>query len=88
MNKLMYKPVALAGGMVGGLLAGMVFKQVWKLAAGEKDAPDALDEHRSWAEILIAAGLQGAVFGVVKAAVDRAGAVGVRRVTGHWPGDD
>ncbi|HEV7935916.1 MAG TPA: DUF4235 domain-containing protein [Actinomadura sp.] len=88
MNKLVYKPVVLASGMLGGLLAGMVFKQIWKLAAGEKDAPDPIDEHRSWGEVLIAAGLQGAVFGVVKAAVDRGGAVGVRRVTGRWPGDD
>lgn len=84
--KVLYRPVGLLLGMLGGLLAGAVFKQVWKLAGNEQDAPDATDEERSWREVLIAATLQGAVFALVKAAVDRAGAVGVRRLTGTWPG--
>jgi predicted metal-dependent enzyme (double-stranded beta helix superfamily) len=88
MNKLAYRGLTLGTGMLGGLLAGMAFKQVWRLAAGEDDAPDATDEHRSWTEVLIAAGLQGAVYGVVKAAVARGGAVGVKKATGTWPGDD
>ncbi|WP_308346690.1 DUF4235 domain-containing protein [Streptomyces sp. ISL-66] len=35
---------------------------------------------------LLAAALQGAIFAVVKAAVDRAGAATTRRLTGTWPG--
>ncbi|QNP68119.1 DUF4235 domain-containing protein [Streptomyces roseirectus] len=81
--KIAYKPVGLALGAGGGLLAGALFKQAWK-ALGHED--DATDEHRRWAEILAAAALQGALFAVVKAAVERAGATGVRRVTGTWPG--
>ncbi|MFB7333094.1 DUF4235 domain-containing protein [Streptomyces adustus] len=50
------------------------------------DAPDATDEERAWAEILAAAVLQGAVFGGVKAAVERGGATATRRLTGTWPG--
>ncbi len=38
-----------------------------------------------WGEVLTAAALQGAIFAVVKAAVDRGGAAGVRRLTGEWP---
>ncbi|MFI5982371.1 DUF4235 domain-containing protein [Streptomyces sp. NPDC051555] len=85
-SAIAYKPVGLALGAVSGMLAGMAFKQAWKVIEGEGDAPDATDEHRSWREILIAAGLQGAIFAVVKAAVDRSGAVATRRVTGTWPG--
>ena len=33
------------------------------------------------------AALQGAIFAVVKAAVDRGAAEGTRRITGVWPGD-
>lgn len=84
-NKLAYKPVGLLLGIGAGILAGAVFKQVWKLAAGQDDAPDATDEARGWGEVLAAAALQGAIFAVVKAAVDRGGAAGVRRVTGRWP---
>lgn len=85
-SKIAYKPVGLALGAVSGMIAGMVFKEAWKLIEGKGDAPDATDEDRSWKEILVAAGLQGAVFAIVKAAVDRSGAVATRRVTGTWPG--
>ncbi|MFE9928485.1 DUF4235 domain-containing protein [Streptomyces sp. NPDC005533] len=85
-SKVAYKPVGLALGAVGGALAGAAFKQVWKIVEGDGDAPDATDEDRSWKQILIAAAIQGAIFAVVKAVVDRSGAVATRRVTGTWPG--
>ncbi|MFJ7271700.1 DUF4235 domain-containing protein [Streptomyces sp. NPDC099050] len=37
-------------------------------------------------QILLAAAIQGAMFAVVKASVDRSGAVAIRRMTGTWPG--
>ncbi|MEO3746704.1 DUF4235 domain-containing protein [Plantactinospora sp. B5E13] len=84
-SKVAYRPVGILLGMAAGVAAGAVFRQVWKFASGDGDAPDATDEHRGWGEILAAAALQGAIFAVVRAAVDRGGAVGVRRVTGRWP---
>ncbi|MEU7062422.1 MULTISPECIES: DUF4235 domain-containing protein [unclassified Streptomyces] len=83
--KIAYKPVGLALGAGAGMLAGVAFKQVWKLAGHEDDAPNATDEGRAWREILLAAALQGAIFAVVKAAVERGGATAVRRVSGTWP---
>ncbi|MFF0275682.1 MULTISPECIES: DUF4235 domain-containing protein [unclassified Streptomyces] len=85
-SKIAYKPVGLALGAGSGLIAGAAFKQAWKLIGHQDDAPNATDEHRTWKEVLIAAALQGAIFAVVKAAVDRAGAAATRRVTGTWPG--
>ncbi|MEU1214531.1 DUF4235 domain-containing protein [Streptomyces sp. NPDC005791] len=84
--KIAYKPVGLALGAASGMIAGAAFKQAWKAIEGEGDAPDALDQDRSWRQILLAAALQGAIFSVVKAAVDRSGAVATRRLTGTWPG--
>ncbi|GAA1814350.1 DUF4235 domain-containing protein [Luedemannella flava] len=84
-SKLAYKPVGMVLGMLAGAAAGLIFKQVWKVVEGDNDAPNATDEERQWGEILLAAALQGAIFAVVKAAVDRAGATGVRKVTGEWP---
>ncbi|ASW54588.1 DUF4235 domain-containing protein [Plantactinospora sp. KBS50] len=84
-NRLAYKPVGMLLGMAAGLLAGAVFRQVWKLTSGDDDAPGATDEDRGWGEVLAAAALQGAIFAVVRAAVDRGGATGVRRLTGSWP---
>lgn len=85
LNRIGYRPVGTVLGVASGVLAAAIFRQVWKLLAGEEDAPDATDEHRGWGEILATAALQGAIFAVVKAAVDRGGAVGVRRLTGEWP---
>jgi predicted metal-dependent enzyme (double-stranded beta helix superfamily) len=85
-QKLMYRPVGTVLGIAAGALAGVMFKKVWKVASGQDDAPDAMDQSRGWGEILAAAAIQGAIFAVVRAAVDRSGAVGVRRVTGRWPG--
>ncbi|THA71067.1 DUF4235 domain-containing protein [Streptomyces sp. A0958] len=84
--KIAYKPVGLVLGAVGGMVAGVAFKQVWKAIEGEGDAPDAMDEDRPWRQILLAAAVQGAIFAVVKAAVERSGAVTARRLTGTWPG--
>ncbi|MEV1044510.1 DUF4235 domain-containing protein [Streptomyces sp. NPDC049916] len=84
-SKLAYKPVGFALGALSGMIAGAAFKQTWKLIEGEGDAPDALDEERPWREILLAAAIQGAIFAVVKAAVERSGAQATRRVTGSWP---
>jgi Protein of unknown function (DUF4235) len=85
-SSVLYKPLGVAAGVGGGLLAGAVFKQVWKVIAGEDDAPKATDPDYGWAEILIAAAVQGAIFAGVKALVDRAGATGWSRLTGTWPG--
>lgn len=86
--KFLYKPFGVVVSVLGGLLAGMVFKRTWRAIAGEDDSPHATDRQRGWGEIVTAAALEGALFGAVKAAVDRAGATGFAHVTGTWPGED
>ena len=88
MMKVLYKPVSLLVSVLGGVLAGAIFKKIWQLAAHEDEAPQATDAARSWPEILLAAALQGAIFAVVKAALDRSAAAGTRKLTGTWPGED
>jgi hypothetical protein len=84
--KLLYKPFGLVTGIVAGAIAGAIFKRAWAVVGGEEDKPDAKDKQRGWVEVVAAAALQGAVFGGVKAAVDRAGAQGYEALTGVWPG--
>jgi hypothetical protein len=85
LTRVAYKPVGLLLGAGAGALSSLVFKQIWKRVGHDEHAPTATDEDRSWGEVLAAAALQGAIFALVKAAVDRAGATGVRKVTGEWP---
>ncbi|MEU5921034.1 DUF4235 domain-containing protein [Streptomyces sp. NPDC004288] len=85
-TKIAYRPFGLVLGAASGMAAGLAFKQAWKVMGHEGAAPSPTDEDGTWREILVSAALQGAIFAVVKAAVDRAGAGGVRRLTGTWPG--
>lgn len=85
--KVVYRPVGMLVGMVGGVLAGWAFGQVWKRLGREGKAPGPLERDRGWGEVLAAAALEGAILAVVRAAVSRGGAEGWQRVTGAWPGD-
>ena len=88
MHKLIFRAFSLLAGLVGGLLAGAIFKKAWQLTARQDEAPKATDAARGWHEILLAAALQGAIFAAVKAAVNRAAAHGTHTLTGTWPGED
>lgn len=88
MVKLLYKPLGLAISVLGGIGASALFKRAWKFVGHEDDAPSATERKRSWGEVLLAAVLEGAIFGLVKAVMDRGGAVGFRKVTGTWPADE
>jgi hypothetical protein len=85
--KLIYTPFGIVAGLLGGLLASTIFKQVWKGLAGEDDPPTPRQSEYSWKEIITAAAIQGAIFSVVKAVVNRSGARGFQKLTGSWPGD-
>jgi Protein of unknown function (DUF4235) len=85
--KVMYKPLSLFTSVLGGVLAGLVFRQVWARIGDDNDTPpEPKDLKADIREVLLAAALQGAVFGLVKAAVDRAGAQGYRALTHENPG--
>ncbi len=87
MAKALYTPLGIIFGVLGGIIGGAIFKQVWKLITDQEDAPAARESEYGWGEVLPAAAVQGAIFAVVKAAVDRGGARGFQRLTGVWPGD-
>lgn len=84
---IVYKPLAMGFSVLGGVVAGSLFKRTWKALTGRDEAPEATRRDHDWREVLLAAAIQGALFGLVKAAVDRAGARGFEKVTGIWPGD-
>jgi len=96
MIKLLYKVLDLfadlLGGVIadlfGGMLAGLIFRRVWRIIGRGDDAPKPTDARQGWGEILLAAGVQGAIFALVKAAVDRGAAEGIRKLLGIWPSDE
>jgi hypothetical protein len=86
--KLLYKAVSILVSVLGGMLATAIFNKLWKAVSGEEEAPDPTDVRRGFGEVLVAAALQGAIFSLVRAAVNRGAAEGTRRLTGYWPGED
>jgi hypothetical protein len=85
--KVIYKPLGMLAGVLGGLAASFAVKKTWQVATGESEPPEATDRDVGWREVLIAAAVQGAIFGLVKAAIDRGSAAGYRKLTGTWPTD-
>jgi len=82
----MYLPLQIATSVAGGLLAGKVFSEVWqRISPSDQEPPDPKDLDRSGREAITAAALQGLVFGLVRALVDRAGARGYRAITHESP---
>jgi hypothetical protein len=84
--KLLYKPLGIVLGLMAGLLGRRLFNFVWgKL--DEEEPPEATTELAPWPKVLGAAALQGAIFAVVRAAVNRGGAKTFEHLTGVWPGE-
>ena len=86
MGKLFYRAIGSAVGVLGGLAATAIFHRIWRVAADEAEAPSATDPRRSWPEILIHAAIDGAIFAVVRAVLDRSIATAARELTGTGSG--
>ncbi|MEH3033544.1 MAG: DUF4235 domain-containing protein [Aeromicrobium erythreum] len=86
--KVLYRPVGLLSSVLGGIVASLLFKQVWKRLGSDDsaDAPGALQSEYSFREVLLASVLQGAIFAAVRTLIDRQGARAFERATGEWPG--
>src|SRR5690348_18206773 len=84
MSKLLYKPVAIVAGIVAGVLSGLIFKNFWKVVGRGSDPPAPLDSERGWG-VLLASALHGAIYALVKTAVDRGAAEWTRKAVGIWP---
>ena len=85
--KILFIPISVIGGLLGGLLGKKVFEQVWGLI-DEEEPPD--PEHRDtpWSKLLVAMALRGAVFQITRAMVERLSRQGFYGVTGSWPGEE
>lgn len=83
--KLIYKPFGIIFGILAGFLSKKVFEAVWGVFDNE-EPPKATTKETSWGKVVGAAAMQGVVFKVVRAVVDRYGAKGFEFLTGAWPG--
>lgn len=76
--KFVFKPLGLGLSLAAGALASLVTRRLWLLLSDQDELPDADDADTGWAELLIGAGLEAAVFAMAKASATRLQAVGIR----------
>jgi uncharacterized protein DUF4235 len=87
MKKVFFAPFSITGGIIAGIVGRKLFDQIWGLIDDE-EPPDGSIHKTSWRKLIIATAIQGAIFRVTKAAVDRGARKGFLRLTGSWPGDE
>ena len=81
-----YKPFGVIAGIIAGLIGRRLFDYAWT-KIDDEEPPEATTELTTWGKLLSAAALQGMIFSVTKAVVDRYGAIGFHYMTGWWPGE-
>jgi Protein of unknown function (DUF4235) len=86
MAKLLFIPVSIAAGLIAGLVGKKLFNGLWGVIDDE-EPPDSKHRDISWARLLIAGAIQGAIFRAVKEATDHASRRAFYRTTGTWPGE-
>ncbi len=85
--KVLFTPVSLLLGLLAGLLGQKIFEKVWGLVDNE-EAPS--PEHRqfSWAKLIAALLIEGAIFRLVKGLTDHGARRTFAKATGIWPGEE
>ena len=79
--KTVYKPLSIASSVLGGLIAGKIFTEIWQRVNPDDEEPDPKDLSRSTREVMIAAAVQGVIVGVVRALLARGQAKGFAALT-------
>jgi hypothetical protein len=79
--KTFYKPLSIASSVLGGLIAGKIFTEIWQRVNPDDEEPDPKDLSRSTREVIIAAAVQGLIVGVVRAVLARGQAKGFAAIT-------
>ena len=80
-SKTLYKPLSIGMSVLGGLIAGKIFTEIWQRVNPDDEEPDPKDLSRSTREVFIAAAAQGVIVGLVRAALARGQAKGFAAIT-------
>ena len=87
MTKILFMPFSIVGGFLAGKIAQLLFERVWSLVE-DRESPEPEHRYVSWAKLLAALAIEGAIFRAVRGGVDHGSRELFRRLTGAWPGEE
>jgi Protein of unknown function (DUF4235) len=85
-SRVVFTPVSIVSGLLGGLIAAKLFELIWGQFADE-EAPEPGHREISWPKLLAALTIEGAIFRLTRGLIDRGARVAFVRATGAWPGE-
>ena len=85
--KFLFAPFGIISGLIAGQIGKKVFDQIWGVIE-DYEPPKPNTRNATWVKVLLAAAVQGAIFKVTRAAVDRGTRRGFESLTGTWPGEE
>lgn len=84
--KFAFMPVGIAVGLIAGQLARKLFDVLWGVF-DEEEAPHPKHREISFAKLVPALLIEGAIFRIVRGLADHGTRRGFARLTGTWPGE-
>jgi hypothetical protein len=87
MARVLFTPFSIAAGVLAGLLGRRLFRVAWG-RVDDAEAPEPSHRRTTWGKVLAAAGLEGLIFAITRAATDRAARQAFLRLTGIWVGEE
>jgi hypothetical protein len=85
--KYAFIPVSVAGGLLAGFVSKKVFEQIWGLV-DDIEPPEAKHRYVDYRKLIPALLIEGAIFRLMRGAVDHTSRRGFARLTGSWPGEE
>ncbi len=83
---LIYKPIGLILGIIGGLVGRQAFNQVWQ-RVDDEEPPEPTTRDSSLRRVIFAVALQGMIFSVVKALIAARRRADLEAPPRVWPGE-
>jgi hypothetical protein len=86
-SKVLFIPFSILGGIIAGLIAKNLFERAWGVIDKE-EAPDPKHREVEWRKLIPALMLEGAIFRAVRGVADHLARRSFTRATGQWPGEE
>jgi hypothetical protein len=85
--KFLFLPISIAGGLIAGMISKQLFNAVWGMI-DDQEPPDSEHREISVGKLVLAAAIQGAIFRGVRKLVDHESRRAFAGALGTWPGEE